>query len=368
MLSQAVSLFPPPASAFGEEAASVMAEGRVLDLRSDLLGPRPAGVAEAMTAAILRTPSLEPGEDADERALNAALADELGVEAVLLTPTCTMANQIAIRLHLPRGGALASAALAHVVTVEAHATALTGAATHALPTERGHLPPAAVRAFCAARAAEPTLVWLENTHMLSAGSVMPRGWQAEIGTAAREAGASVHLDGSRLWNAAVAQGASMAELTVGADTVAVSLNKAIGAPLGSVLAGRRDVIAEAVRWRDALGGQWRPIGVIAAAARAALVGWRDRLCADGDAARRLSAMVTARLGESAVRPTDSNLVFLNRPAGDAAAYVDALEKRGLRAIPIGAGAVRLAIHGGVRGDAVEQAASAAAQAAAELAG
>lgn len=341
---------------------------RMIDLRSDLTGPRSPQIAQAMAAAVLRAPAMEPDEDAAEQALGAWLAAELGVEAALLVPTCTMANQIAIRLHLPAGGRLASAALSHVVTVEARATALTGVARETLPDESGHLSPAAVADFLVRRAdSEAALVWLENTQMLAAGSVMPAGWQAEIGTACRAGGVAVHLDGSRLWNAAVAQGAPMSALVAGCDTVAVSLNKAIGAPLGSVLAGSRAAIDEAVRWRDALGGNWRPLGGVAAAALAALEDWRARLETDAAMTQAIARAIVSRLGDAAVQPAPTNLIFLNRPKGDAGPFLAALARHGVRVIPLSAGHVRLAIHNGVREREVDAIASAVVAADAELA-
>ncbi|ABS64427.1 aromatic amino acid beta-eliminating lyase/threonine aldolase [Parvibaculum lavamentivorans DS-1] len=339
-----------------------------IDLRSDLMTPGSAKVAAAMQAAALRPPAMGHGEDPDERALMELMAAELGVEAVLLVPTCTMANQIAIRLHLPEGGRLASSALAHVVTVEDRATALTGVARQVLPDENGHPSPAAVAGFLAERApGEATLVWLENTHMLAAGSVMPTGWQSDIGATCRAAGSTLHLDGSRLWNAAVAQNAPLSVLMAGCDTAAISLNKAIGAPVGSVLAGSRSEIDEALRWRDAMGGGWRPIGAIAAAARAALEGWRDRLETDAAMASTLARAIAGRLGDLAVQPAQTNLVFLNRPSGDAAQFVDSLARHGVQVLKLTPALVRLAIHGGVRVHEVETIATAVATADTELA-
>jgi threonine aldolase len=338
----------------------------IIDLRSDLMAPRLAEVARALHAAALEAPAMDYREDPHELRLGERLLEELGVEAVLLVPTCTLANQIAIRLHLPDGGRLASAKLAHVITVEARATALTGIGHDALPDESGHPSPAAVEAYLAHSApGEPKLIWLENTHMMAAGSVMPVGWQVKIGAACRAAGGALHLDGSRLWNAAVAQGAPMSVLVAGSDTVAVSLNKAIGAPLGSVLAGSRAQIEEAVRWRDILGGGWRPLGGIAAAAVAALEGWRARLEADTAMTRDLAAAIEARLGGELLQPSPSNLVFLSRPERDAAKFIEALARRGVRAIMISPTRVRLAIHGGVREREVRMIAAAVAAANAE---
>ena len=331
----------------------------VIDLRSDLLCPRSERVAEAMRAACFDAPSMERGEDRHEAELSERLISELGVEAVLLTPTCTMANQIAIRLHLPTGGALLSAFHAHVVTVEARATALTGVTNHGLAAVGGHVAPAvfaeAVRELETARA---SLAWLENTHMRSAGTTLPSNWQSGVAEVLRSVGGRVHLDGSRLWNAAARLSTPMSALTAGADTVAVSLNKAVGAPVGSVLAGSKAIIAEAVGWRDALGGNWRPLGPIAAAAVAALEGWRERLETDLAMTERLATVLVARLGSAAVQPAPTNLIFLNRPAGDAWDFVQALAREGVGAIPIGPGAIRLAIHSGVREAQVSQVADA----------
>ena len=340
----------------------------MIDLRSDLMGPRSPEVAKAMADAVLHVPTMSYEENRDERMLNEALATELGVEAVLLVPTCTMANQIAIRLHLPQGGQLAGSPLGHIVTVEARATALTGVAARPLPVEGGHPSPDAVDEYLQGREPRvPALVWLENTHMLSAGSVMPAGWQERIGAACRASGCAVHLDGSRLWNAAVAQDVAPAKLTTCCDTVSVSLNKSIGAPVGSVLAGSRPTIEEAVRWRDALGGEWRPISSIAAAALAALEGWRERLQTDAMMTRRLAAGIADRLGEAAVHPAPTNLIFINLVGGNAPRFIDLLHSRGVRVIPITPDIIRLAIHGGIREREVDAIVEAVATAHAELA-
>ena len=320
----------------------------VIDLRSDLMAPRLPAVADAMRKAALRSGSMSYGEDADECSLNERLAMELGVEAVLLVPTCTMANQIAIRLHLPDGGRLATAPLAHLVTVEARATALTGVASHALAAENGHPTPEAVEQCLADRGGVHTLVWIENTHMLSAGSVIPPGWQERIAAACHRTGDLLHLDGSRLWNAAVARNAPMADLTVGCDTVSVSLNKALGAPVGSVLAGSRAAIEAAVRWREALGGEWRPLGSIAAAALASLEGWRERLGVDAEMTDSLAAALGDRLGEAVVQPAPTNLIFLNRATGDAPRFVQELAALGIGSTLGTQGIVRFALHSGVR--------------------
>jgi threonine aldolase len=327
----------------------------LIDLRSDLMTGSTAAVAAAVEEACLRAPAMLPREDPAERALEELLCEELGVEAVLLTPTCTMANQIALRLHLPDGGSLASNHLSHVVTVETRATALSGVARVAIDSENGHPSPTAVSAFLNAFNDTPSraLVWLENTHMLTAGSIMPNGWQRKIARDCQATGAALHLDGSRLWNAAAASHLSMSNLTAGAHTIAISLNKAIGAPLGSVLAGPNNLMEAAIEWRDAMGGAWRPIGPIAAGALAALkADWRGRLERDTELTFRLSDEIRARLGDSAIKPVETNLIFINRPHGDAESYGQALEQLGVGSTFISPKAVRLALHGGVLATAV----------------
>jgi len=343
-------------------------EDAAIDLRSDLMAPRPPQVAAALALAAQRAPAMNFLEDSQERALYEALAAELDVEAVLLVPTCTMANQIAIRLHLPDGGTIASAALAHVVTVEARATALTGVEALSVEAHDGHPTPDAVADFLRRpQARGRALVWLENTHMLSAGSVTPDGWQDEIARLCRGAACKLHLDGSRLWSAAVARRTPMSRLTEGCDTVSLSLNKAIGAPVGSVLVGSRATIEAAAAWREALGGEWRPIGAVAAAALAALDGWRERLEVDAAMTSILSDRIGRQLGPEAIRPSPTNLIFLNRPIGDARAFVEVLARLGVRTIAIRRDVVRLAIHSGVREREVAQVAAAVFAAHAELA-
>ncbi len=143
----------------------------MIDLRSDLLKPCSLDVARAMHAAALRAPALLPGEDPDERALMDALCDELGVEAVLLTPTCTMANQIALRLTLPAGGVVASSELAHVVTVEASATALSKVTTVTLRVKLSSKCSAASRLGHCGREARRAGVRLVTVH--------PRPWHTD---------------------------------------------------------------------------------------------------------------------------------------------------------------------------------------------
>lgn len=321
----------------------------MIDLRSDLMTGASPRVRRAITEAMTRLPAMERDEDPDERRLNAELAAELGKEAALLFPTCTMANQAALRVWLPQGGSVAAAATAHVCTVEASATALTGVTTRQLTAERGHPSPEAVSDYLASRedGSGPTLIWLENTFMLSAGSVMPKGWQGGVAQACLRHSARLHLDGSRLWNAAAATGASMAEAAEGADSVSVSLNKAVGAPLGAILAGSRDMIEAAASVRAALGGEWRPLGWVAAGALAAMQDWRERLIEDHAVARTVAGGLQASLGADRAPTPETNLVFVSLPSRNARAVAEAAKAEGVLVLPLAARRIRLALHSGV---------------------
>src|SRR3954452_3046384 len=155
--------------------------------------------------------------------------------------------------------------MSHLVQREfSAATTYHEARIHALDAPRGHLPPSLVR-DAVQTTAEPAM-WLVDTHNTSGGRIMPEGCLEEIVAIARASSAFVHLDGARLWNAAVASGRSLAQLAKGADTVALSLNKCLDAPLGGLLAGTASFIEWARSSRTDLGGRWRPIGMLAAGA------------------------------------------------------------------------------------------------------
>ena len=301
-------------------------------------------VAAAMARAAGRPPAMVRGEDPDERALTEEVAAMLGHEAALFVPTCTMANQIALRLRCPPGSVVLAERTAHVATVERGATAMTGAAVRAGPGRNGHLTPDAVLDVLR-DGQPPALVWLENTSMRAGGTVMPDGWQASIAATLRGTDIKIHLDGSRLWNAAVASGSSMAELAAGADTVAVSLNKAVGAPLGSILAGSQRTITRAAGLRDQMGGHWRPVGILAAAARAAIAECTERIARAHVAAAELAEALRPELGGRVSTP-ETNIVLIASP-GSARADVQSLQTAGILALALDSDTVRLVTHSGL---------------------
>lgn len=302
-------------------------------------------VAEAMAAAARRAPAMMRGEDRDERALTEEVAALLGKKAALFVPTCTMANQIALRLWCPPGSAVLAERRAHVATIERGATALTGAAVQAEAGDHGHLQPDTVKRAVKAGGPLPSLVWLENTSMRAGGTIMPEGWQTAISTGLHGTGIKLHLDGSRLWNAAVGSGQSMAELADGADTVAVSLNKAVGAPLGSILAGSSESITRATVLCEQLGGHWRPTGILAAAARSALRDSSHRISAAHEAAAKLARILRASLGSRVSEP-QTNIILIDSP-GTADQIVLSLHRRNALVLALNADTIRLVMHAGI---------------------
>lgn len=316
---------------------------RPIDLRSDTVTRPTPEMRAAMAAA-------EVGDDVLERdpsmaRLEAEVAELLGLEAGLWVPSGCMGNLIGLMLHLGRGDRFLAPAQAHVLTAELGTGAwLAGGMPEALAWEGGPGRPTPDQVRRAAGRPGPyytlrtRLLCLENTHNFAGGAVTPVAEHRALVAAAREAGLRVHLDGARLWHAAVALGCGVAELAAGADTVQVCLSKGLGAPMGSVLCGDAPAMAEARRLRKMLGGGVRQGGVVAAAGRVALE-HLPRLAEDHARARRLAEGLRA-FGVATPDP-ETNILLV--PVPDAAAALAALEGAGVRALAIGA-AVRFITH------------------------
>jgi threonine aldolase len=204
---------------------------------------------------------------------------------------------------------------------------------------------------------ETVLVALENTHNVAGGRVFPQEDVVAIAALARSRGLSVHLDGARIWNAAVATGLSPAALCAPADTVSACFSKGLGAPVGSVLAGARDVIKRARRARRRMGGGMRQVGVLCAAALHALDHNFDRLAEDHENAQRLAGGLASaegiRCDPSAV---ETNIVNFDVD-GDAAALVDAARDAGVLLNALGPHRIRAVTHLDVSSDDCERAAA-----------
>src|SRR5918997_1565001 len=241
-----------------------------VDLRSDTVTKPTKQMRAAMAAAEVGDDVLD--RDPTMRELEIRVAGMLGATDALWTPSGTMGNLIALMHHLSRGDAFLAPAGAHVLDNELGTAAwLAGGMPRPLEHDAGpgKVSPSAVRRAAGGdvpyHALRTTLLCLENTHNAAGGAVIAPDEHAAVVAAARGAKLKLHLRGPQLWHAAVALGVPPGALTVGADTVQVCLSKGLGAPVGSVVAGSAEFVAEARRLRKMLGGGGRQGGVLAAA-------------------------------------------------------------------------------------------------------
>lgn len=256
--------------------------------------------------------------DPTTNALESRVAQLLGMDWAWFCPTGTMANQVGIGLTSRSGTEVLLDAEAHIVAWEmSGAAALWGVQVRPVrPAGYVMTPDELKRAFRAPsrHAPKPSLVVIENTHNGAGGLVTSLEDMRAMAAVARAHGCMVHLDGARLWNAAVALNTDVATLASMADTVMVCLSKGLGAPVGSCIAGRGVPAERGWEYRKRLGGGMRQSGILAAAARYGLEHNRDRLPEDHANAKAIAAIVNGK-GGARVVPPDTNIVMIDLPAG-----------------------------------------------------
>ena len=333
----------------------------VIDLRSDTVTRPTPAMRAAMASAEVGDDVY--GEDPTVNQLEARAAQIFGREAAVFVPTGTMGNQIAIRLHTQHGQEVICEARSHVLDWEmAMMSAFSGCSPRTIAGERGILTWSQIRSGIAPKIyyrAATGLICLENTHNMAGGTVTPLPLYEEIWEGAHEAGLPTHLDGARVFNAAVALRISVADLTRGFDTVNFCLSKGLGAPVGSLLVGSHDSIERARIYRKALGGGMRQAGILAAAGLIALEEGPLRLHEDHANARLLAdAIATCQSAEIDLLSVQTNIVFFTlKDGGDAPALVATLKSEGILCSAIGPHAVRLVTHLDVSREQCEQCAS-----------
>ena len=262
----------------------------MIDLRSDTVTRPTPAMRRAMAEAEVGDDVL--GDDPTVAALERRTAQILGKETAVYMPSGTMTNQVAVRTWTEPGDEIIIEAGAHTYFFESGGpAALSGVMCRLIQGERGLFTADQVRAVL--RPANEhfprtRLLCVENTHNRGGGTVWPIRQVAEVAAVAREAGLRVHLDGARLWNASVAAGVPEKDYAAHFDSVSVCFSKGLGAPVGSALAGTREFIARARRFRKMFGGGMRQAGIIAAGALYALEHHRERLAEDHANARRLA--------------------------------------------------------------------------------
>lgn len=324
----------------------------VIDLRSDTVTKPTAAMREVMARAEVGDDVY--GEDPTVRALEERVAAILGKEAALFVPSGTMANQLAIRAHSEPGDEIIADGRSHILLYERAApAALAGVMPRPIETETGVFDAAAVRSrirmpapgMPAGLLPPSRLLCIENTHNAGGGTVWPFATFAEVVQEARRHGLAVHLDGARLWNAAVASGVPEREWASLCDSVAVCFSKGLGAPVGSAVAGSRSFIDRVRRFRGMFGGGMRQAGIIAAGALYALEHHRARLIEDHRHARRLAEGLAALPGV-VIDPARvaSNIVYFRLRHLPAAVFAERTEAAGVRVLPVAADTIRLVTH------------------------
>ncbi len=289
-----------------------------IDLRSDTVTRPTPAMREAMFGAELGDDVF--GDDPTVNALQARVAELLGKEAALWVPSGTMANQVALRAQTHHGDEIIMGVGTHCWRFESGGlAALAGVQTQVVGTD-GMFTSADVQA--AFKAADPyqaatRLVACENTHGSSGGAVWDPAALAAVVDEAHALGMRAHLDGARIWNAAIASKTSERALAIGFDSVSVCLSKGLGAPAGSMIAGSRALIKDCHRLRKMYGGGMRQVGILAAAGLYALDHHRARL-ADDHAHARLFADALADVPSLRVRPPQTNIVMIDLVRGTTA--------------------------------------------------
>jgi threonine aldolase len=330
------------------------------DLRSDTVTRPTPEMRRAMAEAEVGDDVW--GEDPTVQKLEGRVADLLGFEAALFVPSGTMGNNLAIRLWTRPGDEVLCDARGHSFDWElAGAAALSGVLVRPAATERGLVLPEHIAAAAKPRMwlqAKTSLVILENTHNMAGGTAAGRDEMSRSIRAARDASLRVHVDGARLWNAAVARGESEADLVRGADSAMVGLSKGLCAPVGSLFVASRDAVTEARRFRKQWGGGWRQAGVLAAAGLVAL-DLRPRLAEDHEKARRIAAAL--RGARARAIPPETNIVVVRLEDDRAADVVRAMGERGVRISTVDPRTIRLVTHLDVTIEECERAGSALAE-------
>jgi threonine aldolase len=335
-----------------------------IDMRSDTVTRPTAAMRQAMATAEVGDDVLDG--DPTVRRLERLMAELLGKDQALFFPSGTMANQAALWLLGKRGTEVLLDANAHITHWEVAAAAgLCGLQVRPVASDGP-----VMRAADLSRAVRPTsphaptasLVCVENTHNGAGGKLTAADDLGEIAAVARRIGLPVHMDGARLWNASAATGTPLDRFAAHATTVMMSFSKGLGAPVGAVLAGPADVMADAWATRKRFGGGMRQSGILAAAALHAIEHHRSRLGEDHDNARRFAAIVDGAGGATVVHP-DTNIVMVDLPASvDTATVTRRAADAGVLISPWSTTRVRAVTHLDVDRAAVEQAAGVVARA------
>ena len=337
-----------------------------VDLRSDTVTQPTAEMRRAMADAEVGDDFYR--EDPTVLRLQERCADMLGHEAALFMPSGSMANQVAVHLHTRPGDEALVEATGHSYDWELSGmSVISGVQARPVVGDRGVLTVDSVEPEIIGRPAGRAAVGLviaENTHNMAGGRVWPRTATRALQALCAEQRLPIHLDGARLFNAAVAVEVPAADLAAGFDSVMVSLSKGLCAPAGSLLVGDESFIEEAVRVRKLLGGAMRQVGVLAAAGEVALSTMINRLAEDHAKARKLAdGLVATGALELAFGHCDTNIVVIDVAGAGmiAARFCERIREHGVLCGFTAPTEVRMLTHRDVTDEGIEQAVAAASQ-------
>jgi threonine aldolase len=318
----------------------------VIDLRSDTVSKPSAALRAAMAEAEVGDDVF--GEDPTLNRLEAMAAERLGKEAALFVASGTMANLVAVMTHCRPGDEVLLGKESHIVNYEVAGAARIGnVLVNPLPnSETGAIDPGLIGANVREaniHAPVTSLLCIENTHNRCGGAAIDLETMAAMTATARTRGLRVHMDGARLFNAAVALETSAAELAADCDSVSFCLSKGLGCPVGSLLCGPKDFISEARRNRKMLGGGMRQAGVLAAAGIYALEHHVARLAED-HANARLLAEGLGKHEHFQVAMPQTNIVLVDIVKGTLGEWLGAFRKQGVLAVALGPSRMRMVTH------------------------
>jgi len=328
-----------------------------IDLRSDTVAMPSLEMRRAMVEAPLGDDVF--GDDPTTNRLLEVAAERMGKAAATFVPSGTMGNLIGVAVNAQRGQELIADADSHVFFYEtAGAAAVCGVQIRPVATEAGVMSPEQVVAAVRPRddPHEPisAAVTFEDTHNRHGGIAWPLDSLRAAGKAAHQQGLRVHLDGARIFNAAVALGVDASDIATCADTVTFCLSKGLACPIGSVFCGSEGDVEEARRWRKRLGGGMRQVGVLAAAGLIALDHMVDRLAEDHANARTLAEGLAEISGVTCdLSRVQTNLVYFDLDTMPAAEFTDECATRGLLSAPTAAHTMRFVTHYGITAEDVQ---------------
>jgi threonine aldolase len=334
----------------------------IIDLRSDTVTLPSPEMRRAMYEAELGDDVF--GDDPTVNRLQEKAADLVGTEDTLFVPSGTMGNLLAVMSHCQRGDEVLFGDQAHMFLYEAGGSSvLGGTMSRSVPTAPdGTLSVDALRAAVRnprdVHQPRTALICLENTHNRRGGAVLSPEYMSQVRTLADEIGVPLHLDGARVFNAAVHLGLPVREIARTATTLSFCFSKGLGAPVGSILCGPRPFIERAHRWRKMVGGGMRQAGVLAAAGIYALDHMVERLADDHDNARALAEGLAAipgiRIAQAAVQ---TNMVFADIAGTglDAERFGAQLKEAGVLCVGVGSAMVRFVTHYGIERADIDQA-------------